>query len=116
MIWKVSMIVMMNKIISIFAKDKNLIIMQKITSQPRTFVILTMIFMAAFARLIPPPWNFTPIAAMALFGGVYYKDKTMAFIITILSLMVLRLKKGMLLGKMILINILAMALQRLLLP
>ncbi|MEI6817513.1 MAG: DUF6580 family putative transport protein [Bacteroidota bacterium] len=62
--------------------------MTNITSKPRTLAIISMVFMAAFARLIPHPWNFTPIAAMALFGGVYFKDKALAFVITILSLIV----------------------------
>ena len=37
------------------------------------FLILV-IFGAAF-RLLPHPWNFTPIAAIALFSGVYFGKK-----------------------------------------
>ncbi len=61
--------------------------MNKTTSQPRTLVLVSMIFIAAIARLIPHPWNFTPIAAMALFGGVYFSNKLQAFAVTILSLL-----------------------------
>jgi len=62
--------------------------MNKIFSQPRTLVLLSIIIIAAIARLFPHPWNCSPIAAMALFGGVYFKDKRTAFIITILALIV----------------------------
>ena len=61
--------------------------MNKITAQPRTLILVSMILMAAFARLIPHPWNFTPIAAMALFGGAFFKNKIQTFCITILSLL-----------------------------
>lgn len=39
-------------------------------AQPAGFI-----FIGAFARLIPHPANFAPIAAMALFGGVYLNRK-----------------------------------------
>jgi hypothetical protein len=38
-----------------------------------------MVFSAAAARLIPHPPNFTPIAALALFGGAQFADKRLAF-------------------------------------
>ncbi len=37
----------------------------------RLVVLITIILVAAAARVIPHPPNFTPIAAMALFGGAY---------------------------------------------
>jgi hypothetical protein len=40
----------------------------------------TIIVAAAMSRLLPHPYNFTPIAAMALTGGVYF-NKRLAFII-----------------------------------
>ncbi len=40
------------------------------------FITLAMmVFAAAMTRLIPHPWNFTAIAAMALFGGAYFDSK-----------------------------------------
>jgi hypothetical protein len=48
--------------------------------QPATFVII-----GAFARILPHPANFAPIAAMALFGGVYM-GKKQAFILPILAM------------------------------
>ncbi len=38
-------------------------------------VAVLLILFAAFSRLIPHPANFTPIAAIALFSGVYLKKK-----------------------------------------
>ena len=51
------------------------------------FLILTgMIFIAAFARLIPHPPNFAPIAAMALFGGAYFTKRWVAFLIPLAAM------------------------------
>lgn len=36
---------------------------------------LFIIILATFTRLLPHPPNFSPIAAMALFGGVYFSKK-----------------------------------------
>ncbi len=38
-------------------------------------VAVLLILFAAFSRLIPHPANFTPIAAIALFSGVYLKKR-----------------------------------------
>lgn len=42
--------------------------------------------MAAISRLLPHPYNFTPIGAMALFGAAYFKQRWMAFLIPALAL------------------------------
>jgi len=42
---------------------------------------------AALSRFIPHPANFTPIAAMALFGGVYF-GKRYAFVIALAAMLV----------------------------
>ncbi len=46
-----------------------------------------MLFAAAASRLCPHPPNFTPIAAMALFGGAYFADKRLALGIPLLALL-----------------------------
>ncbi len=46
-----------------------------------------LIFSAALSRLLPHPLNFTPIAAMALFGGIYL-DKKFAFILPFIALLI----------------------------
>lgn len=53
---------------------------------PGFLLITGMILFAAFARLIPHPPNFTPVAAMALFGGAYFNKKWMAFFIPLTAM------------------------------
>jgi hypothetical protein len=48
---------------------------------PRFWLVSGMIFAAALLRLLPHYPNFTPIAAMALFGGAYFSNKKTAFIV-----------------------------------
>lgn len=36
-------------------------------------------FGAAALRLVPHPWNLTPIAGIALFGGAHFRDRRLAF-------------------------------------
>ena len=47
--------------------------------KPRFTTLAGLIFLAAAARVIPHPPNFTPVAAMALFGGASFSDKRLAF-------------------------------------
>lgn len=53
---------------------------------PRTILIFAAIFGAAIMRLLPHWPNFTPVAAMALFGGVYISRKALAFIIPLAAM------------------------------
>ena len=46
-----------------------------------------LILMAAFSRLIPHPLNFTPIAAIGLFGAVYF-DKKFAFVVPFAAMVI----------------------------
>ncbi len=55
---------------------------------PRFLFITTVLLVAAITRLFPHIPNFTPIAAMALFGGVYYNNKAMAFVMPLLAMLV----------------------------
>ena len=48
--------------------------------------VIALILFASFTRIIPHMPNFTPIGAMALFGGAYLKNKNHAFLIPFLSL------------------------------
>jgi hypothetical protein len=54
---------------------------------PRTILIFTAIFGAAILRLLPHWPNFTPVAAMALFGGAYINRKALAFIIPLAAML-----------------------------
>ena len=62
--------------------------------RPRLAVLITAVFSAAFIRLMPHPPNVTPIAAMALFGGAYFADKRLAFLIPLSALLVSDLALG----------------------
>jgi hypothetical protein len=53
---------------------------------PRFIFIATAIFVAAISRLFPHIPNFTPIAAMALFGAVYFENKVTAILIPLLTM------------------------------
>ena len=46
-------------------------------------IIILIIIAAALTRLIPHPPNFTPITAIALFGGIYMNNKILAFILPV---------------------------------
>ena len=54
----------------------------------REIVILLFIVFAAIIRLIPHPPNFAPITAMALFGGLHFKNKKLAYAIPLLAMIV----------------------------
>ena len=54
---------------------------------PETLVILVLILFAGFSRLIPHPWNFTAIGAMALFSGHQFQHKVLAFVAPFLTLL-----------------------------
>ncbi len=60
---------------------------------PRGLVLITMILAAAATRLVPPLaapyanlWNFTAIGAMCLFGGAYFRRKSLAFVVPMAAL------------------------------
>lgn len=47
----------------------------------RFFMLTAMVLLAAASRLLPHPPNFTPLAAMALFGATYFKRSWMAWLV-----------------------------------
>lgn len=67
-----------------FNKNNNL----TTQSAQKGYLILAfvLICMAALSRLFPHIWNFTPIAAIALFAGANFKNKLWAFGIPMLCL------------------------------
>jgi hypothetical protein len=54
----------------------------------RPTVLIGMILAAAAMRLLPHPPNFSPIAAMALFGGAYLRHRWAGFAAPMLALFV----------------------------
>lgn len=55
--------------------------MKDIITRPRAIFIISVILAGALFRFIPHWPNFTPIAAMALFGGTYLGRKHLAFLV-----------------------------------
>jgi hypothetical protein len=41
---------------------------------------------AALMRLLPHPYNFTPVAGMCLFGGAHFRDLRVAFAVPLLAM------------------------------
>ncbi len=54
----------------------------------RMMFVLTAIIVAAVMRLIPHWPNFTPVAAIAIFGGAYINRKALAFILPIAAMLI----------------------------
>jgi len=54
----------------------------------KLLIIIAMIFVAAFARLIPHAPNFTPVGAMALFAGAFISSRVLAYIAPLLALLI----------------------------
>jgi len=52
----------------------------------RFFALLGITLSAAAMRLLPHPPNVTPIAAMALFGGVYFTNRKTAFLVPLAAM------------------------------
>lgn len=52
----------------------------------RFFTLVGIVLAAAAMRLIPHPLNFTPMAAMALFGGAHFANKKAAFAVPLAAM------------------------------
>jgi len=52
----------------------------------RAILAAVMIVLAAALRIVPHPWNFTPIGAMALFSGAMFRDRRVAFLFSLAAL------------------------------
>ncbi len=55
---------------------------------PRVLIITGIIVFAAVMRLVPHYPNFTPIAAIALFGGAHFSRRSLAFAIPLAALFI----------------------------
>ena len=47
-----------------------------------------MVLVVALTRLLPHAYNFTPLGAIALFGGAYFKRKAWAFIMPLVAVFI----------------------------
>jgi len=62
--------------------------MDKKLITPRMILVVTAIVAAVTMRLIPHWPNFTPVAAIALFGGAYINRKSLAFLMPIAAMLI----------------------------
>lgn len=62
--------------------------MKSTIATPRFLFLSITIFIAAISRLFPHIPNFTPVAAIALFGGVNFKNKPLAFLVPLLAMFI----------------------------
>jgi len=69
--------------------------MNKLKISPKITFVISLIGFGALMRLIPHWPNFTPIAAMALFGGAHLGKKHLAFIIPLAAMLVSDLFLGL---------------------
>ena len=61
-------------------------------------VLTGMILAVALTRLLPHPPNFSPVEAMALFGGAHFARKGLAVLVPLVALFVSDLALGLMLG------------------
>lgn len=54
----------------------------------RHSTLAAIIVLAALSRFFPHPLNFTPIATIALFGGAYFNNRWLAFIIPLAAMLI----------------------------
>lgn len=52
----------------------------------RAILAAVMITLAAVVRILPHPWNFTPIGAMAIFAGAMFRNRRVAFLFPLVAL------------------------------
>ena len=52
----------------------------------KTAIAAALVLLAAALRILPHPWNFTPIGAMALFSGSAFRERWLRFTFPLLAL------------------------------
>ncbi|HEY0503611.1 MAG TPA: DUF6580 family putative transport protein [Lysobacter sp.] len=65
---------------------------------PGPYVLAALIIIAALTRLIPHPPNFSPIEAVALFGGAYFANRMLAVAVPLIAIFISDLVLGPLQG------------------
>lgn len=65
---------------------------------PGPWVLGAMIFVAALTRVLPHPPNFSPVEAVALFGGAYFASRVFALAVPLLAMFVSDLALGLVNG------------------
>lgn len=58
-----------------------------VMNKERLITLSLMVVAAAVSRLAPHPYNFTPVAAIALFSGAQFERRSLAFAVPLLALL-----------------------------
>lgn len=76
------------------------ILMNRPASAPNAgpLVLIALILIAALTRLLPHPPNFSPIEAVALFGGAYFAKRSWALIMPLVAMFASDLLLGLING------------------
>ncbi|EKE76589.1 DUF6580 family putative transport protein [Gallaecimonas xiamenensis] len=53
---------------------------------PRLLTLLAIIALCALYRVMPHPWNVSPVAAMALFAGAHFQTRAMALLVPLAAM------------------------------
>ncbi len=62
--------------------------------KPRFVTLTAVVLFAAAWRLVPHPWNLTPITAMALFAGAHFSNRRTAYVLPIAAILISNLVLG----------------------
>lgn len=65
---------------------------------PGPLLLIGIILLAALSRLLPHPPNFSPVEAVALFGGAYFARRAMAIAVPLLAMLISDLGLGLING------------------
>lgn len=55
---------------------------------PGPLILGAMILVAALTRVAPHPWNFSPVEAIALFGGAYFASRSLAVLVPLAAMII----------------------------
>ena len=62
--------------------------------KPRFATLSAVVLLAALWRLVPHPWNLTPVSAMALFAGAHFSSRRTAYAVPIAVMLISNLFLG----------------------
>tara|TARA_B110000438_G_scaffold295045_1_gene337446 strand:+ start:2016 stop:2756 length:741 start_codon:yes stop_codon:yes gene_type:complete len=69
--------------------DKRIINMNNLTSIAKKQILpIGLILILALSRLVPHPWNFTPVIAVAIMSGYFFKNVYLSFLILLISMLI----------------------------
>lgn len=53
---------------------------------PRILILTGLVIAAALYRILPHPWNYSPLGAMSLFAGAYFSNRIIAFVLPLITI------------------------------